>query len=250
MTSIRSLLVLLAIALAGAAEAQQRDIFADPKNLKVLPEDTSSADLGATMRSFALGLGIRCESCHVGEPGQPLHEFDFASDEKPMKEKARLMMKMVNQINRQHVTLLDDIDPMPRVEVRCVTCHRGRPQPKLIQDVLDEKLAGGNIEAMVAEYEELRRQYFGTHSFDFSEQSLPMYARELAGRGEIDAAFAIVSVNVEYFPDSYVAHVALAEGHAMTGDKAAAIESYQKAMALNPRAAPFLEPRIAALQAE
>ncbi len=41
------------------------------------------------MRGFAMGLGVRCEHCHVGEPGQPLGSFDFVSDEKPTKEKAR-----------------------------------------------------------------------------------------------------------------------------------------------------------------
>ncbi len=91
-------------------QQQRVDVFADPENLKVLPKDISSEDLSATMRGFAMGLGVRCETCRVGEPNTPLHTFDFPSDEKPMKQKARLMIKMVNEINGELVPRLDDVE--------------------------------------------------------------------------------------------------------------------------------------------
>ena len=113
MSPTKILLVVIFILFPIATLAQQKrvDVFADPENLKVLPEDISSEDLSATMRGFAMGLGVRCETCHVGEPNTPLHTFDFASDEKPMKQKARLMLEMVsekagNEVDRQVILFL------------------------------------------------------------------------------------------------------------------------------------------------
>ena len=142
MSFTKTLLPLILILIPFTTLAQERvDVFADPENLKVLPKDISSDELSTTMRGFAMGLGVRCETCHVGEPNTPLHTFDFASDEKPMKQKARLMIKMVNEINGELVPRLDDVEKAKRVSVRCMTCHRGQPQPKLIEDVMDHQLA-------------------------------------------------------------------------------------------------------------
>ena len=241
-----TLVIALVLSLPSVAQ-EQKDVFANPQNLKVLPEDISSAELGATMKGFAMGLGLRCENCHVGEPNTPLETFDFKSDEKAMKRKARVMLKMVQAINSKHVPALNDIEKGSRVEVRCVTCHRGRPQPKLIEDVLDEQLAEGGADAAVAKYGELRKEFYGSHSYDFSEFSLPMYAQALVARGEGPAAVAFARINTENFPESYYSHFVLAELYAAEGEKDAAIEAYTRAGELNPRAKGFLDGRIAAL---
>ncbi len=242
-----TLLVTLVLPFSSVAQEQRKDVFANPQNLKVLPEDISSADLGATMKGFAMGLGVRCENCHVGEPNTPLETFDFESDEKAMKRKARLMLKMVQAINSEHVPALDEVEKGNRVEVRCVTCHRGRPQPKLIEDVLDEQLADGGAEAAVAKYGELREEFYGSHSYDFSEFSLPMYAQALVAKGDAPAALEFAKINTENFPESYYSHFVLAELYAAAGEKAGAIASYARAAELNPRAKGFLDGRIAEL---
>ena len=211
MIGVRKVILGVLAVLPLAANAQSVDVFAHPENLQVLPEDISSAELGATMRGFAMGLGLRCESCHVGEPGAPLSTFDFASDEKAMKQKARLMLEMVLQINNELVPRLDDVEPATRVEVRCVTCHRGLPQPTLIQDVLDAELADNGVDAAVAEYRRLRERYYGTHSYDFSELVLPMYAQELFRSGQSDAAIGLTELNAEHYPDSYFTAFTLGE---------------------------------------
>ena len=83
MSFTKTLLSLIVMLIPFTTLAQQRvDVFADPENLKVLPKDISSDELSTTMRGFAMGLGVRCETCHVGEPNTPLHTFDFASDER------------------------------------------------------------------------------------------------------------------------------------------------------------------------
>ena len=65
------------------------------QNLQVLPDSLSRDELIGIMRGFADGLGVQCGFCHVREDG----EFAFASDEKPHKETARGMIRMVRQIN-------------------------------------------------------------------------------------------------------------------------------------------------------
>ena len=59
MTSTRILLVFFTASIPFMTFAQERvDIFADPENLKVLPEDISSDELSNTMPGFATVLGV------------------------------------------------------------------------------------------------------------------------------------------------------------------------------------------------
>ena len=248
-TPIPLLLIAVFTAQPSAAQEGGKNIFADPQNLKLLPEDISPADLGKTMKGFAMGLGVRCESCHVGESGAPLETFDFQSDEKAMKRKARVMIEMVRDLNARYIPGLNEIEDAPRVDVRCVTCHRGRPQPKLIEDIMDEQLAENGIDAAVAEYNRLRESYFGSHSFDFSEFTLPMYAQAIAGRGEAEAAIALAMTNIDNFPESYYSYFVLAELYRATEQTDAAIDSYERAAELNPGAKPLLDAKIAELGA-
>ncbi len=252
MKSVLHFLIAMTVIASFAINAadEKKDIYADPQNLKVLPKDISSKELSNTMKGFALGLGARCETCHDGEAGQPLTTFDFESDKRPMKRKARMMIEMLADINSDYVPKLNEIEDAERVEVRCVTCHRGRLQAKLIEDELDEQLADEGLDAAVARYAELREKYYGSHSYDFSEFTLPMYVSGLAETEQLDAAIAILQLNIENFPESYYTRFVLAELNSAAGNKAAAIDAYSKAMELNPRAAPFLEPKIAALEEE
>ncbi len=242
------LMSVLLISAVSLAQQAKKDIYADPENLKVLPENISSKDLSHTMKGFAMGLGARCETCHVGEPNTPLDTFDFASDEKAMKRKARVMIKMVQEINDIYVPRLDKIEVAQHVEVRCITCHRGQQQPKLIEDVLDEQLAENGLEATLNKYAELREAFYGSHSYDFSEFTLPMYVQELADKEKIPEAIALTKINASHFPDSYYTFFVLGELYKTSSQSELAIESYTRAIELNPRAKRFLEPKIAELR--
>src|SRR3954465_3858348 len=92
-------------------------------NVHVIPRSTPVINVIGAMRNFTGDLGVRCQFCHVGREGQPLDQFDFASDEKRTKLVARQMMLMVQEINRR-------VDTLPRgggaaLQVTCGTCHRG-----------------------------------------------------------------------------------------------------------------------------
>jgi len=101
------------------AERPAQPPFANPpyKNLKVFPKDIPRAQLISNMKGFAQALGVRCTYCHVGEEGKPLSTFDFASDAKAHKVRAREMLVMAHRINQQ------DFDG--QMKVTCFTCHRG-----------------------------------------------------------------------------------------------------------------------------
>lgn len=169
-------------------------------NIQVLPEDISVLQLIGVMRGFAGALGVRCQYCHVGDAGQPLPAFDFPSDEKETKRKARVMLRMVQRINGEHLAELETRGE-PEVVVECATCHRGQTRPRMIDDVLREAYAGGGIDSMVARYRELRERYYGSHTYDFRWFILNNLAAELGRSGEMTDAGALLSLNLEFFPD-------------------------------------------------
>jgi hypothetical protein len=89
---------------------------APPKNLKLLDANQPRAQLIATMRSFEAALGVsQCTFCHV--------QGDFASDDNPKKNTARMMITMARQINANFTD--------GKQHVRCYTCHRGMEIPAM-----------------------------------------------------------------------------------------------------------------------
>jgi hypothetical protein len=162
-----ALFLLPAFAVAPqAALAPQAEPTPPPfQNLQVLPEDIPRQELIDTMKGFTRALGVRCSHCHVGE-GDDLSTYDFPADAKHEKRAARVMIEMVQAINR---------DFLPRVEhdhhdhqeghaahveehghaaghetghaegheageahevarVTCMTCHRGQPEPQVEEE--------------------------------------------------------------------------------------------------------------------
>jgi hypothetical protein len=105
-----------------------------PVNLQVFPKDTPRAQVIPVMQQFTMGLGVMCEHCHVPQAGaQPGANgqipMDFASDDKQEKKTARVMMKMVMDINARLGSELGK-PAASVVQVQCMTCHRGSAIPK------------------------------------------------------------------------------------------------------------------------
>jgi len=96
-----------------------------PTNLKALPKDTTGDQVITLMHQYEGDLGVECEYCHARNPETKRN--DFPSDANPVKDKARLMMKMTETINAQYVSTLTD--PKPANPVTCGTCHRGMAKP-------------------------------------------------------------------------------------------------------------------------
>lgn len=102
------------------------------KNLKVLPKDISTMDLSRIMiDDFEDGLGVSCGFCHAEEKDS--HKLDYASDEKPEKEIARLMMKMTLDVNEKYFQVPHPLIGDSTLSITCVTCHKGQPRPGDIQ---------------------------------------------------------------------------------------------------------------------
>lgn len=97
------------------------------KNLQVLPKDISKPELVQTMRTFSIQLGVRCGHCHVAN--DDLSIADFPSDEKPAKTKARVMIRMLDTINGQHLTRLESGGSQVS-RATCWTCHREQSKPE------------------------------------------------------------------------------------------------------------------------
>ena len=109
--------------------------FPVPTNLQVLPKNLSGQQVHDIMEQWAYSLGVRCDSCHAedhdnsGPDGRP--RLNFADDSKRMKSTARIMYKMIEQINSNYVAKVEG-SGMP---VTCGTCHRGEigPEPMTMQ---------------------------------------------------------------------------------------------------------------------
>jgi photosynthetic reaction center cytochrome c subunit len=113
---------LILFAPVGQTSSQQPTASADKpvellkKNIKVL-NGLPESQLVPVMNFMSASLGVRCTYCHVNKDDK----WDFVSDEKPEKNTAREMIKMVLAVNKE--TFRGNTD------VSCFTCHRGRTNP-------------------------------------------------------------------------------------------------------------------------
>ncbi|MCI0435089.1 MAG: c-type cytochrome [Gemmatimonadetes bacterium] len=176
-------------------------------NLQVLPKDIATRDLVTMMAGFTRALGIRCSDCHMGEDATPLETYDFASDDKLLKRKAREMIRMLQTINGTHLSSLEE-RVTPSVEVQCFTCHRGVREPRTLQSVLLQAYDAAGIDSLLAAYQGLRRRYHGRAVFDFGEVPLADIGNTLAGRGRHAEAERVYALNVEMNPSSVFARMA------------------------------------------
>lgn len=221
----------IAIALLCVAGTAGAQIPTEFTNLKILPKDIDRGELVGIMRDFASALGVRCIHCHVGEDPDSLEGVDFASDERQAKHTARAMMKMVKEING---SLLPETGEESPTQVRCVTCHRGLEHPETLKEVLSATIAKDGVESAVTEYRKLREQYYGQGSYDFSHRTLNNVADGLARGGELDAAFALLELSLEFEPDVARTHLMKGQIQAQKGDTAAARATVEKVLEMEP----------------
>ena len=223
-------LALLCAVVPPTVEAQGKFPPDSFTNLKVLPKNIGKQELIATMRGFALGLGVRCTYCHVGREGAPLDSLKFASDDKRTKRAARVMIDMVNHINEEHLADVPD-RPEPHVVVKCETCHRGVARPRLLTDELALYLADSGLAATTRHYRELHDRYYGSEAYDFREFPLLDLARSEARAKRVDNAIGVLQLAAEFFPNSGMTPAAKGDIYLEKGDTALALSSYREALA-------------------
>lgn len=220
----------IAILTLGSSLAQPPEA---PKNLKVLPKDMSRREVIGVMRSFSQALGVRCIECHVStKPGsERLDDMDFAADEKPEKDVARKMMKMVGSINEQ----IGQMGFKDAAQVRCITCHHGVKRPETLAAALRKSVEKGGADGAIVSYRKLRDRYYGTGAYDFSPGALTEVAGDLAeSKKDFDGAIKLLQLNLEFSPKDAETYLTLGRVQLAKGDKAAAIQSLEKTLELDP----------------
>ena len=115
---------LAVLMLPGVAEAQPpTPQIVDSPSVRVLT-GLYAQQFQDEMNFINQALGVNCNTCHA--------RGNFASDEKPLKLKARTMLEMTRMINKQFFP-----DHKPKEgesvlgRVTCYTCHQGEQTPKL-----------------------------------------------------------------------------------------------------------------------
>lgn len=125
----KSLLVTLAFAflvVMSLAFTADKPLY---KNLKVLPKNTTKAQMDTIMRHFTASLGVKCNFCHVFNTEQKA--MDFVSDANKHKDVARNMMRMTKKINKKYFEFssYEGLSNTNTLEVTCHTCHNGKAEP-------------------------------------------------------------------------------------------------------------------------
>ncbi len=197
----KMLLVLLMICHSAILSAAEGNVAT---NLQVLPEEISRSELNQIMLENLAGLGLPrregegCLYCHEGSLEIPRAQWNYASDTKIAKRKARSMMAMVRKINDH----LDGLEGRiaPDLRVTCASCHAGRTDPRPLPDALLSRYGAEGLEATIEYYHQLRQQYWGRDAYNFQEASLTSVATELALRGEFNDAISIAQLNESINP--------------------------------------------------
>jgi len=142
-TAVAAALVAAAFALTASAQAPQAApgsaprpprIYPAPTNLKVLPKTLTGQQVHDIMETWEGSLGVRCDNCHAADPKNlgpnGKARLNFADDSKEDKEKARLMVRMTEDINKNYISMVADEKNASDAKVTCGTCHRGHKEPE------------------------------------------------------------------------------------------------------------------------
>jgi tetratricopeptide (TPR) repeat protein len=131
---------------------------------------------------------------------------------------------------------LEALNALERIDVRYKQGRRievasSEALPGIGQELVHTLMAQGP-DAATAKYQRLRSEQ--SDAWDFSEGQLDALGRAMIQHGKVREAVAIFQLNCEQFPRSSKAWESLGDAHAETGAQAEAVESYNKAMELDP----------------
>ncbi|MGB6941996.1 MAG: photosynthetic reaction center cytochrome c subunit family protein [Bryobacteraceae bacterium] len=176
------------------------------------------------MEEVAKALGVHCDYCHSAPRG--------SGQKEPKKDIALAMMAMTRDLNAK----VQDVTGKPRNEaarVECVTCHRGVPIPQPLSEIIVRTVVEKGGAAAAEQYRDLRKQYYGRDTYDFSEDALlEMIQRVVQGRP--DDAIALLRMNLEFNPQSAKTYALLGFAYTRKVDDASAITNLEKSLELDP----------------
>jgi Photosynthetic reaction centre cytochrome C subunit len=104
--------------IAGHENEPAEQVF---KNIQVLKGITAAQLVHKMDVDFGEALSWSCTNCHRFAP-----QGNFASDTSTDKKRARFMITMQNEINKNQ---LPKLYPKDTPQVTCATCHRGYNEP-------------------------------------------------------------------------------------------------------------------------
>jgi tetratricopeptide (TPR) repeat protein len=175
------------------------------------------------MEEISQALGVHCDYCHSAPRGSGQPE--------PKKEIARAMMAMTRELNVK----VQEATGKPANEtsrVECVTCHRGVAIPQPLSAIVLRSVVEKGGAAAVDQYRDLRKQFYGRATYDFSEDALLEIVQRVV-QGRPDDAIALLRMNLEFNPQSAKTYALLGFAYTRKVDDASAITNLQKSLDLD-----------------
>ena len=180
------------------------------------------------MQAIDQALGVRCDYCHARGASSPA----AASPADQKKSIALAMISMTRDLNDK-IQQATGKPPAETSRVECITCHRGVPIPQPLASIILRTVAEKGGAAAADQYRDLRKQYFGRATYDFSEDALlEMVQRVVQGRP--DDAIALLRMNLEFNPQSAKTYALLGFAYTRKLDDQAALANLKKSLELDP----------------
>jgi tetratricopeptide (TPR) repeat protein len=118
--------------------------------------------------------------------------------------------------------------------VQCVTCHRGVAIPKQLVTIVMETSGKEGVNKALAQYNDLRKQYYGGQAYDFTDATLFNAATQSLAANKPDDAIAFAQTNIAYHSNSARSYQVLSQGYQRKMDTNHAIQALEKAVELDP----------------
>jgi len=110
------------------------------------------------------------------------------------------------------------------------------PEPVAIKTPIDKVLfktiTTEGLDRAVKQYYDLKKNQ--PQAYDFQERLLNILGYNFINQGKYKEAIRVLQLNVEAYPESSNVYDSLGEAYMKNGDKAPAIENYEKSLKLDP----------------
>jgi len=176
------------------------------------------------MAAVSKALGVGCNYCHSAPRG--------SNQPEPKKDIARAMMAMTQELNAK-IQAATGKPPNETTHVECVTCHRGVPIPQPLAAIILRTVIDKGGTAAAEQYRDLRKQFYGRDTYDFSEDALLDMVQRVV-QAKPDDAIALLRMNLEFNPQSAKTYALIGFAYTRRSDDASAITNLETSLKLDP----------------